>query len=66
MSVTEKMSLCITHFKLIVIELEEEIAIHKDKLRNICDGNDLYFYKTNLSNLKIKFTRNLKRKSTKS
>ena len=44
-TITEKMSLSITHFKLEVIELEEEIAIHKDKLRNICDANDLHFTK---------------------
>ena len=37
-TITENMSLCITYFKLKVIELEEEAAIHKDKLRNICDG----------------------------
>ena len=42
-TITEKMSLCITHFKLKVIELEEEIAIHKDKLRNICDGERFTF-----------------------
>ena len=30
--------LCITHFKLKVIELEEDIVIHIAQLRNICDG----------------------------
>ena len=40
-TITEKMSLYITHFKLKVIELDEEIAIHKDKLRNICDGGTI-------------------------
>ena len=33
-TITGKMSLCITDFKLKVIELEDVIAIHKDKLRN--------------------------------
>ena len=40
-TITEKMNLSITHFKIKVIELEEEIAIHKDKLRNICDGGTI-------------------------
>ena len=49
-TITEKMSLCITHFKLKVIELEleEEIAIHKDKFRNICDGERLTFLQNKL------------------
>ena len=34
-TITEKMSICITHFKLKVIELQEEIAIHKSYL-NLC------------------------------
>ena len=29
--------LCITHFKIKVIELDEDILIHIDQLRNICD-----------------------------
>ena len=42
-TIIEKMSTYITRFKLKVIELEEEIAIHKDKLRKICDREQLAF-----------------------
>ena len=53
-TITEKTSLCITHFKLKVIELEEEIAIHKDKLRNICDAEQLTFLQNKLKQFKDK------------
>ena len=65
-TITEKMSFCITHFKLKVIELEEEIAIHKYKLRNICDGERFTFLQNKLKQFKDKLYKgNLKRKSTK-
>ena len=51
-TITEKMSLCITHFKLKVIELEEEITIHKDKLRYICDRERFIFLQNKLKQFK--------------
>ena len=48
------MGLCITHFKLKVIELEGETAMHKDKLRNICDGKRLTFLQNKLKQFKHK------------
>ena len=65
-TITKKMSIYITHFKLKVMELEEEIVMHENELRNYCDGERLTFCKTYLTNLKINFTKTLKRKSTKS
>ena len=64
-TITEKMSLCITHFKLKVIELEEEIAIHKDKLRNICDGERLTFLQNKLKQFKDKLYKELEKKKHK-
>ena len=64
-TITEKMSLCITHFKLKVIELEEEIVIHKDKLRNICDGEQLTFLQNKLKQFKDKFYKELEKKKHK-
>ena len=57
------MSLCITHFKLKVIELEEEISRHKDKLKNICDGDQLTFLKNN--QFKDKLYKELEKKKRK-
>ena len=65
-TVTKKMSVCITYFKLKVIELKEDIAIHKDKLRNICDGEQFTFLQEKLKQININLTKTLKRKSTKS
>ena len=64
-TITEKMSLCITHFKLKVIELEEEIVIHKDKLRNICDGERLTFLQNRLKQFKDKIYKELEKKKHK-
>ena len=52
--ITEKMRLCMKYFKLKVIELEEEITIHKRKLRNICDGERLTFLQNKLKQFKDK------------
>ena len=64
-TITKKMSLCITHFKLKVIELEEEIAIHKDKLRNICDGERFTFLQNKLKQFKDKLYKELEKKKHK-
>ena len=55
------MGLCITHFKLKVIELEEEIAIHKDKPRNICHGERLIFFQNKLKQFKDKLYKELEK-----
>ena len=62
---TETMSLCITHFKLKVIELEEEIVIHKDQLRNICDGERFTVLQTKLLQFKDKLYKELEKKKHK-
>ena len=59
------MSLCITHFKLKVIELEEEIAIYKDKFRNICYGERLTFLQNKLKQFKDKLYKELEKKKHK-
>ena len=64
-TITEKMSLCITHFKLKVIELEKEIARHKDKLRNICDGERLTFLQSKFNQFKDKLYKELEKKKHK-
>ena len=64
-TITEKMSLCITHFKLKVIELEEEIAIHKDKVRNVCDGERLTFLQKKLKQFKHKLRKELEKEKPK-
>ena len=64
-TINEQMSLCITHFKLKVIELEEEISRHKDKLENICDGDQLTFLKNNLNQFKDKLYKELEKKKRK-
>ena len=48
------MRLCMKHFKLKVIELEEEITIHKRKLKNICDGERSTFLQNKLKQFKDK------------
>ena len=63
-TITEKVSPCITHFKLKVIELEE-IAIHKDKLRNICDAEWLTILNNKLKKFKDKLHKELKKKKHK-
>ena len=35
--IIEKMSICITQFKLILLRLEEGMVIHKSQVRNIYD-----------------------------
>ena len=60
-TITEKMSLC----KLIIIELEEEIVIHKDKLRNICDGERLTFLQNKHKQFKDKLYKELEKKKHK-
>ena len=56
------MSICITHFKLKVIELEEDTAIHKDKLRNICEGERFKFLHNKLKHFEDKLYRDLEKK----
>ena len=53
-TIAQKLSICIIHFKLNVIKLEEEIAIHKDKLRNVCDGEQLTFLQNKINQFKDK------------
>ena len=53
-TIAQKLSICIIHFKLNVIKLEEEIAIHKDKLRNVCDGEQLTFLQNKINQIKDK------------
>ena len=53
------------HFKLKVIELEEEIAIHKDKLRNICGRERLAFLLSKLKQFKAKLYKDLEKKKYK-
>ena len=53
-TIAQKLSICIIHFKLDVIKLEEEIAIHKDKLRNVCDGEQLTFLQNKINQFKDK------------
>ena len=56
------MGLCITQFKPKVIDLEEDIAIQKDKLRNICDGKRLIFLQNKLKQFKNKLYKELEKK----
>ena len=56
------MGLCITQFKPKVIDLEEDIAIQKDKLRNICDGKRLTFLQNKLKQFKNKLYKELEKK----
>ena len=63
-TITKKMSLCITHFKLKVIELEG-IAIHKNKLRHICDGERLTFLQNKFKQFKDKLYKELEKKKHK-
>ena len=60
-TITEKMNICITHFKLKVIELEE-VAIHKD---NLCDGTRLTFLQNKLKQFKDKLFKDLEKKKHK-
>ena len=64
-TITEKMSLRITHFKLKVIELEEEIAIHKDKLRNNSGGERFTFLQNERKQFKDKLYKELEKKKHK-
>ena len=50
--------------KLKVIELEE-IAIHKDELRNICDGERLTFLQNKLTQFKDKLYKELEKEKQK-
>ena len=59
------MSICIAHFKLKVIELEKDVAIHKDKLRNICDGERLTYLQNKLMQFKDKLFKDLEKKKHK-
>ena len=48
------MSIGITYFKVKVQELEEDIGIHKDKFRKICDGEGLAFLQNKLKQFNYK------------
>ena len=60
-TIAQKLSICIIHFKLDVIKLEEEIAIHKDKLRNVCDGERLTFLQNKINQFKGKLYKELEK-----
>ena len=56
------MSICITQFKLKVIELEEDVAIHKDKLRNISEGERFTILHNKLKQFKDKIYKGFEKK----
>ena len=64
-TITKKMSICITYFKLKVIELVENIAIRKYKLGSIYDGEQLTFLQNKLQQFQEKLYKDLEKKKNK-
>ena len=59
---TKKTSIYIPHFKLRLLEFEEDIATHRDKLRNICHKEQYTFLQNKLKLFKNKLYNDLKKK----
>ena len=59
---TQRMGIFMKHFKLKVLESEEDISIHKNKLSNICDREQFTFLKNKRNQFKTKLYESLEKK----
>ena len=62
---TQRMGIFMKHFKLKVLESEEDISIHKNKLSNICDREQFTFLKNKRNQFKTKLYESLEKKKHK-
>ena len=62
---TQRMGIFMKHFKLKVLESEEDISIHKNKLSNICDREQSTFLKNKRNQFKTKLYESLEKKKHK-
>lgn len=62
---TQRMGIFMKHFKLKVLESEEDISIHKNKLSNICDREQFTFLKNKRNQFQTKLYESLEKKKHK-
>ena len=62
---TQRMGIFMKHFKLKVLESEEDISIQKNKLSNICDREQFTFLKNKCNQFKTKLYERLEKKKDK-
>lgn len=62
---TQRMGIFMKHFKLKVLESEEDISIQKNKLSNICDREQFTFLKNKCHQFKTKLYESLEKKKDK-
>ena len=62
---TQRMGIFMKHFKLKVLESEEDISIQKNKVSNICDREQFTFLKNKCNQFKTKLYESLEKKKHK-
>ena len=62
---TQRMGIFMKHFKLKVLESEEDISIQKNKLSSICDREQFTFLKNKRNQFKTKLYESLEKKKHK-
>lgn len=60
---TQRMGIFMKHFKLKVLESEEDISIQKNKVSNICDREQFTFLKNKCNQFKTKLYESLEKKN---